>query len=83
MVAIHPKGAVKDEVVTYFFLIKHTEKGTVQSAAQKNASFAGTGMRKVSRRGWGVGKGCGVAGCGGSNGAGIVSRDAFPNESSR
>ncbi|HZC82407.1 MAG TPA: hypothetical protein VE222_11965 [Nitrospiraceae bacterium] len=29
-----PKGAVKDEI-TYFFLIKHTEKGTVQSAAQK------------------------------------------------
>jgi len=35
MAAIHPKGAVKDEVVTYFFLIRHTEKGTVQSAAQK------------------------------------------------
>jgi uncharacterized protein with GYD domain len=29
-----PKDAVKDEV-TYFYLIKHTEKGTVQSAAQK------------------------------------------------
>ena len=28
------KGGGKDEV-TYFFLIKHTEKGTVQTAAQK------------------------------------------------
>jgi uncharacterized protein with GYD domain len=29
-----PKDVVKDEV-TYFFLIKTTEKGTMQSAAQK------------------------------------------------
>ncbi len=34
MAAKREKGAVKDEV-TYFYLIKHTEKGTVQSAAQK------------------------------------------------
>jgi uncharacterized protein with GYD domain len=34
MAARRPKGAVKDEV-TYFFLVKHTEKGAVQSAAQK------------------------------------------------
>ena len=34
MAASLPKGAVKDEV-TYFYLMKHTEKGTVQNAAQK------------------------------------------------
>jgi uncharacterized protein with GYD domain len=34
MAGKHPKGAAKDEV-TYFYLIKHTDKGTVQSAAQK------------------------------------------------
>jgi uncharacterized protein with GYD domain len=34
MGAKRPKGAAKDEV-TYFYLMKHTEKGTVQSAAQK------------------------------------------------
>jgi uncharacterized protein with GYD domain len=31
---IRPKGAAEDRV-TYFFLVKHTEKGTVQTAAQK------------------------------------------------
>ena len=34
MGARRTKGAVKDEV-TYFFLIKHTERGSVQSAVQK------------------------------------------------
>jgi uncharacterized protein with GYD domain len=34
MAASLPKGALKDEV-TYFFLIKHTDQGIVQSAAQK------------------------------------------------
>jgi uncharacterized protein with GYD domain len=34
MAAKRSKGAAKDEV-TYFYLIKHTEKGAVQSAAQK------------------------------------------------
>ena len=48
MAAIHPKGAVKDEVVTYFFLIRHTEKGTVQSAAQKKKGV--NDVTKVVRR---------------------------------
>jgi uncharacterized protein with GYD domain len=34
MAARRQKGAVKDEV-TYFFHMKHTEKGTVQGATQK------------------------------------------------
>lgn len=34
MAVRRPKAAVKDDV-THFFLIKHTAKGTVQSAAQK------------------------------------------------
>jgi uncharacterized protein with GYD domain len=40
MGAKRPKGAVKDEV-TFFYLMKHTEKGTVQSAAQKKRGVNG------------------------------------------
>ena len=42
-----PKGAVKDEV-TYFFLIKDTEKGTVQSAAQRKKEI--NGVSKVVKK---------------------------------
>jgi uncharacterized protein with GYD domain len=42
-----PKGAVKDEV-TYFYLMKHTEKGTVQSLAQKKKAI--TAVTKVVRQ---------------------------------
>ena len=43
MAAKHRKGVVKDEV-TYFFLVKHTERGAVQSAAQKK-----TGVKDVTK----------------------------------
>jgi len=43
MAAKHRKGIVKDEV-TYFFLVKHTERGAVQSAAQKK-----TGVNDVTK----------------------------------
>ena len=41
------KGAAKDEV-TYFYLMKHTEKGAVQSAAQKRKGV--DGVTKVVRQ---------------------------------
>jgi uncharacterized protein with GYD domain len=47
MGAKRTKGAVKDEV-TYFYLMKHTEKGAVQSAAQKMRGV--NGVTKVVRQ---------------------------------
>lgn len=47
MAAKRQKGATKDEV-TYFYLMKHTEKGTVQSFAQKKKAI--TAVTKVVRK---------------------------------
>jgi uncharacterized protein with GYD domain len=47
MGAIRAKGAAKDQV-TYFYLMKHTEKGAVQSAAQKMKGV--NGVTKVVRQ---------------------------------
>jgi uncharacterized protein with GYD domain len=47
MAGKRPKGAAKDEV-TYFYLMKHTEKGAVQSAAQKRKGV--DGVTKVVRQ---------------------------------
>jgi uncharacterized protein with GYD domain len=47
MAGKRPKGAAKDEV-TYFYLMKHTEKGAVQSAAEKRKGV--DGVTKVVRQ---------------------------------
>jgi uncharacterized protein with GYD domain len=47
MGAKRQKGTTKDEV-TYFYLMKHTEKGTVQSFAQKKKGI--TAVTKIVRQ---------------------------------
>lgn len=48
MGAKRQKGATKKDEVTYFYLMKHTEKGTVQSFAQKQKAI--TAVTKVVRK---------------------------------
>jgi len=43
-----PKGAKEKDEVTFFFLVKHTERGVVQSAAQKRKAVSD--VTKVVRK---------------------------------